>query len=85
MLGTSPSPISFFGAIRASLVDAWIPVFFAAWEISFCSLSSWAWWSFTSARDRQKDKLGKAALSGLLIFKGEVILKKWFKKNKKNT
>lgn len=39
-LGTSPSSISFFGAISASFVDAWIPVFLAAWEISFCSRSS---------------------------------------------
>lgn len=41
-LGISPSSISFLGAISASLVDAWIPVFFAAWEISFCNLSNWA-------------------------------------------
>lgn len=41
-LGISPSSISFLGAISASLVDAWIPVFFAAWEISFCNFSNWA-------------------------------------------
>lgn len=44
ILGTSPSPISFLGAINASLVEAWIPVFLAAWEISFWSRSNWAWW-----------------------------------------
>lgn len=62
MLGTSPSPISFLGAIRASLVDAWIPVFFAACAISFCNLSNWAWMRSGLIQDRQKNKLRRVVI-----------------------
>lgn len=41
--GISPSFSSFFGVIRANLVEVCIPVFRAAWDISACSFSSWAW------------------------------------------
>ncbi len=55
MLGTSPSPISFLGAISASLVDAWIPVFFAAWAISLCNRSSWACLRSRSIQEGRKE------------------------------
>lgn len=67
MLGTSPSPISFLGAISASLVDAWIPVFFAAWAISHCNLSNWAWLRSRSMPDRHK--LRKVALNHVLVLR----------------
>lgn len=39
--GMEPDSESAFGAINANFDACWIPVFLAAWAISFCSFSSW--------------------------------------------